>query len=108
MDISNIISRIEESLMPIVPFIKQYWDVILALGVLWTGISLLLIAFSLEDVEKEYCFEIVYHIFKSKTDLNLFGRIVMVLLTIPGWLLVDLHGLIYFLLTWHPLKKDAE
>lgn len=107
MDISNIISRIEESLMPIVPFVKTHLDTIIFLGFLWTMISLILIAFALEYAD-EYSFEIVYHIFKSETDLNLFGRIVVVLLTIPGWLLVDLLCLIYFLLTWHPSKKDAE
>ena len=107
MDISNIISRIEENLMSIVPFIKQYWDTIIFIGILWTLISLPLIAFALKNAD-EYSFEIVYHIFKSETDLNLFGRLVVVLLTIPGWLITDLLYLIYFLFTWHPSKKDAE
>jgi hypothetical protein len=107
MDISNIISRIEETLMPIVPFIKQYWDTIILIGVLWTLISLPVLAFVFENA-KEYKFGVVYTTFKTETDLNLFGRLLVVLFAIPGCIFVDIIWFIACLVTWHPLKKDAE
>ena len=107
MDISNIISRIEETLMPIVPFIKTHWDTIILIGVLWTLISLPVLAFVFENA-KEYKFGVVYTTFKTETDLNLFGRLLVVLFAIPGCILLDVIYFIALLVTWHPSKKDAE
>ena len=107
MDISNIISRIGEILMPIVPFIKQYRDAIILIGILWTLISLPVLAFVFENA-KEYKFGVVYTTFKTETDLNLFGRLLVVLFATPGCILIDVIWFIGCLVTWHPLKKDAE
>lgn len=107
MDINNIIFRIEESLMPIVPFIKTHWVTIFLIGILWTFISIPILAFALESVN-EYKFGVVYTAFKAETDLNLFGRLLVILLSIPGCILLDIIWFITFLVTWHPSRKDAE
>lgn len=47
-------------------------------------------------------------IFRRDSELNIVGKIFLFIVTLPCCVLVDAISGIFFLLTWHPLKKDAE